>query len=378
MVMDAPQSTGTEAANGVESIDELDEQAAFHFTVFSDGWGIHPDNNQDMRKREEWILENGSRFATTAGDHLTAPRDGWTYQFNKYIADSENPDWWRENFYPGVADHDVQYYTGETPDEGQSNWGAAWPMLDGIGMYDRENAQFAHEMFDWYAEWLDNLDPEWEWWDGLEEDYPESLSGRSSDYYVQREEDGVTFHLIIGHHVSSDGTNEVTGFPEQSKRFMIETLEGIDKGDDDVIIMTTQSWSGNFIDQLSIERQRKIVGKADLVFSGNQHKVNYFTQTSYEYQKWHDEPYFDYTDHPDYPDIALALNSGACDTGIMPGLWELHVFKDPLRMTVQYCQTRFEERQLHEGPIGVGETWPMKKVVGGPTEVITDWGNWDA
>jgi len=361
---------------GVESIEELDEKAAFHFTAFSDGWGIHPNQNEDMAKRERWMLENGSKFATTAGDHLTAPRDGWTNQFNKYIADPSSPDWWRENFYPALGDHDCQFYSGYNEDDGEQNWGAAWPMLDGIGLYERDNVQFAHEMYDWYAEWLDGIEPEWDWWDGLEADYPDSLSGRSPDYYVTEEHEGVTVHIIISHSVDYGDDMQATGFPRQSKRFMMETLDDIDKGDDDIILMTSQSWSGNFVDEMSREDQKKILGKADITFSGNQHKVNYYTQTSHEYQKWNDD-YYDYSDHEKFPNIALPLNTGAQDTGILPGYWSFHVFEDPLRVTAQYISTQKSSRELQRGPVGVGNTWPMRKVIDGPYEAITSWSSWD-
>jgi hypothetical protein len=382
MERDTGVSTAESAgsAPGVSSIDQLDSEADFHFTYFTDIWGLKPVEGNPMVKRvEDWILESGSEFAVTSGDHLTAPRDGYTDQFNEYIADPDrSPDFWREDFYVNTADHDVQYYTGPDAEAGQDNWGASWPFLEDAGLYDRDNVEFADERYDWYDEWLSGIDVDWEWWDGLEGDYPEEdkLAGHAPDYYAQVERGGVTFHLVLGHHAAF-GDVSPTGFPEQTKRFIAETVSDIDKGDDDVVITTAQSWSGNFVDQLSLERQREVVGTADFVLSGNQHEVAYYDRTSREYLKWNDEPDFDYTDHPEFPAVALALNGGSPHTGTHPGYFDIHVFTDPLRFTVQYIDTTTDERTLQRGPTGLYDTWPMRKVAGGPYEAITDWENWD-
>ena len=107
------------------------------------------------------MLDSGSEFAVTSGGHLTAPRDGYTDQFNIYIADADrSPDFWRESFYINTADHDVQYYTGEGPEAGQTNWGASWPLIDAATLYEKDNVEFANERYAWYDEWLQSIDVE--------------------------------------------------------------------------------------------------------------------------------------------------------------------------------------------------------------------------
>ena len=63
-------------------------------------------------------------------------------------------------FYINTADHDVQYYTGEGPEAGQTNWGASWPLIDAATLYEKDNVEFANERYAWYDEWLQSIDVE--------------------------------------------------------------------------------------------------------------------------------------------------------------------------------------------------------------------------
>ena len=113
------------------------------------------------------------------------------------------------------------------------------------------------------------------------------------------------------------------------------------------------------------------------MLSGNQHEVSYYGETSDEYLRYNDGPNYDYTDNQDFPAIALALNGGSPHTGTHPGYFDIHVFTDPLRSTVQYIDTTVDSRELQRGPTGLYDTWPVRKVASGPYEAITDWSTWD-
>lgn len=93
MAAESYQSEVGDPAPGVSSIGKLDTLADFHFTHWSDIWGVPPDQDDEMvTKFAEWTVESGSEFAVTSGDHLTAPRDGYYDQWNMYIADSDRSD----------------------------------------------------------------------------------------------------------------------------------------------------------------------------------------------------------------------------------------------------------------------------------------------
>jgi len=370
--------TGTTALSGVGSaspvaqqqfdgIEGLDEQSLFHFTFFSDHWGHYPDPEgpqgfQQLAWLENKIQDSGSEFVLTAGDHLTAPRDDWFDQFNAYITDeSRSPDFWREEFYPVIGNHDTQYYGGDTPEGGEEIWGAGAPWLQDANLHNRSNVTFAPDKYDWYKEAVEEIDPPTgSWYDPAFETTNPKRDATRVEYYAEIEREDVTVHFIGAYH---DAKSE---FRELSRRFLVETLRDIDKGKRDIVIAAGHSWSGNFIDHLNKKRTWTVLEKADFVFSGDTHEANYYMGTSDTYLEYNDEPNLDYTKHPEFPEVALVLNSGAINEGPDPGYFEMHVFEDPLRVVAQYVSNKTPERKLLRDPPAPYGMPPFVKELNGP------------
>ena len=353
------------------SIEALDEEALFQFTVYSDHWGHYPNEQlgesfQQLAWLEDNIVESGSEFVLTTGDHLTAPRDGWVDQFNAYVADaSRSPDFWRENCYPVIGNHDNQFYAGETPDAGGGIWGAGAPLLRDANLHERSNVTFAGDLHDWYDGAVADLPPSDLPWDeaalNATNVTPEPTE---TEYYAEIERKSVTVHFVGAYH------GAYSPFAEPSRRFLLETLRQIDNGENDIVIVSAHSWSGNFIDHLNWRETWEVLDEADFVLSGHIHEPNQFMSTSDPYRRWSSGPALDYTQHPSFPEIALVLNTGAVNTGTDPGYFEMHVLEDPVRVVAQYVPNRSPGRELQTELTHPHDTPPFVKVSGGPIKPL--------
>ena len=224
------QSTGIadEGLPGVESIGDLDRLADLHFAIMSDNKGDSPLSSVEFARMTAWIKEGNPAFMIGLGDHV---KYRWE---NTFIPWLQSDPWWREHFYPNVADGENEYYS---PTHRQSDYGEGAPILN-----------------------LVELDA-----------HASVIRPNKSEYYAQISVGDYTVHLIQMH-FSDQPMDAAIAFPESSRAWMMETLKGIEKGDKGLIIVAAHSRAGSWDMVLSPERRQFLFNKADLVLSATTHR----------------------------------------------------------------------------------------------------------
>jgi hypothetical protein len=286
------------------TIRDLDKEAVFSFSIMSDNKGYAPSNNMDMKRCDAWIREAGDKFILGLGDHVKDSRD------NPFLDLIKHDDLWHNKFYPNVADGENEYWG-----ENQGDYGAGEPILEYVDLPLRSNVKVNPENF--------------------------------CEYYAVEEHGGVKVH-IIQLYFSDTPKDPDVAFKESSREYLMNILDTIRKGDDDIIVVLAHT--DHWVYVLTKEQQHKLLSKADLILDANKHYYRIY--------------------HPkkDTPaNSALYINSGSVgNSGVSSGFLQIHVLKDPLRMIVQYQETKGGERELKSDSLA------LEKVIGGEiTEV--DW-----
>jgi predicted phosphodiesterase len=214
------------------SIEELEETSTISFAIFSDNHGNSPYDNIQMAKMNSWMQKSNAEFAIGLGDHIMQ-QDG--RNFLSFIARNH---WWYNNFYPTIADSENAYF-GKSQDDVDAG-GALLTMMN----FDKRNDIVKRNM--------------------------------KSEYYAVREVNGYKFHIITLHFPDQPYTD--AAFTEESKKFMTNILNGIQKTNKDVVIVNAHSRFGFWIDNLSPSQRATLMNKADLVLSGTTHHFEkYYT-----------------------------------------------------------------------------------------------------
>ena len=279
----------TDEPTPIRSIADLDEQAVLQFAIFSDNKGESPLSSVEFARMVDWIRASDAAFVVGVGDHL---KNGWENSFIPWIqADS----WWREHTYLNVADGENEYYS---PTHKQSDYGAGAPILDLVDL----------------------------------EAHAQIVRPNPSEYYARIPAGDFTVHLIQLH-FSDQPRDDDLAFPEENRAWLLETLDGIDKGERDLVIAAAHSRAGSWDMVLSSERRRKLLAKADLVLSAPPHR----------YQSWVAEGVEE--------GAAVCVNTGAVNfPGHMTpnGYVEIHVLKSGA-IAGQYIDLTQTERKLQRG-----------------------------
>jgi len=283
----------------IEKIEDLDSIASFSFSIVSDNKGRSPYDSDEFNNMVEWISESGDIFVIGLGDHV---KTGWDNSFLKFLKENH---WWYSNFYPNVADGENEYYG-----EGQDDWGAGAPILETVDLF--ANAKTI-------------------------------IRDNGCEYYSVINWGDIFVHLIQLHYSDSPPDDSIA-FNEDTKNYLFETLNNIDKGPEDIIIICAHSRYGSWVNFLSEERQKIILNKADLILSATTH-------------------FFERIEVPGYEDFgALCINTGSitypskyCPGGFV----QVHVLEDPLTLIVQYINAEVNFRELQH------EEYAFVKVVGG-------------
>ena len=233
-----PQGVIAEGLPGVESIADLDRLSDLHFALMSDNKGDSPRSSVEFARMTAWLKAGNPAFVIGLGDHLK-------YRFeNTFIPWLQSDPWWREHFYPNVADGENEYYS---PTHRQSDYGEGGQILDLVALDSHANV----------------------------------IRPNSSEYYAQITAGDYTVHLIQMHF--SDQPADVTvAFPERSRSWMIATLNAIKKGDKDLIIVAAHSRTGAWDTVLSPERRQLLLNKADLVLSATTHRFKVWAPDGFE------------------------------------------------------------------------------------------------
>ncbi|MFP4379479.1 MAG: hypothetical protein ACLFUS_03165 [Candidatus Sumerlaeia bacterium] len=269
-----------------ENIQALDRAAAFNFAIVSDHKGDCPLNSIEMARMERWIEESGDVCLIGMGDHLKL---GLTNPIIPFV--QQNP-WWRDNFYPNVADGENEYYG-----KGQGDYAAGGKILIDTRVIMRPNT---------------------------------IIQPNGVDYYSQIPAHGYTLHLIQLHYSDTPADPDLA-FREESRQFLMDTLDSIVKTEKDIIVVGAHSNQGRWVQVLSEDRREKLMQKADLVLAATTH-------------------HFKRNVHAGYADKgALCINTGAAtypSKQCPPGYVQVHYLENPRRLIVQYHDLGKKEREL--------------------------------
>lgn len=254
-----------------------------------------------MYKCDKWIREAGDRFILGLGDHVKDNRK------NPFLDLIKNDTLWHNHFYPNVADGENEYWGKD-----QGDWGAGAPILDYVDLSKRKNVK---------------------------------IRDNKCEYYAIEKYDGIKVHIIQLHY-SDTPTDPNIAFNESTREYLMNTLENIDKTNNDIIVVLAHT--GPWVNQLSEERKLKLMNKADLILGATTHR----------YKRY-------YFLGEDVDTGALALNTGSVgNSPTYNGFLQVHVLKNPTRMIVQYQETKHDERELQ------GKGFAYEKIINGKIREI--------
>lgn len=291
----------SQSINAQISIEDLDKSAAFSFSIMSDNKGYSVENPH-MYKCDLWIREADDKFILGLGDHVKDNRP------NPFLDLIENDRLWNKHFYPNVADGENEFWG-----EDQSDWGAGAPILDYVNMSKKENV---------------------------------IMRDNNCEYYALEMYDGIKVHIIQLHY-SDNPPDSTIAFNENTRKYLMETLDDIDKTENDIIVVLAHN--GPWVNMLSEARKLKLMNKADLILGA----------TSHRYQRY-------YFLGEDVDTGAIAFNTGAIGNSSDNGFLQVHVLENPTRMIIQYQKTKNESRELQ------GKGFAYEKVINGKIREI----NW--
>jgi len=283
------------------SIKELDRKASFSFSIMSDNKGYSVEN-PEMFKCDKWIRDAGDRFILGLGDHVKDNRP------NPFLDLLKNDSLWHNHFYPNVADGENEFWGKD-----QADWGAGAPILDYLNLSNRKNVK---------------------------------VRENKCEYYALEEHNGIKVHIIQLHY-SDSPDDPLFAFNESSRKYLMRTLDSINKTDNDIIVVLAHT--GPWVNQLSEERKTKLLSKADLILGATTHK----------YKRY-------YFSDKEVDTGAISFNTGAVGNSGDNGFLQIHVLKNPTRMVIQYQRTKNDSRELQK------KKFAYEKIINGKIRKI-DW-----
>ncbi len=273
----------------VNVVDVLDQTCDFSFAIMSDNHGFAPANSPQMTRMAEWIKQSDCKFVVGMGDHLCKAFE------NPFLDFIRDDDFWADHFYPGISDGDNEFYG-----TGQGDWGAGGALLDHMDLAARPGVV---------------------------------IRENGAEYYAKIPVGEFTVHLIQLHYPDAPRDPKLA-FTEDTRQFLIDTLNSIDKGPNDIVIACAHTFLGVWVPLLSEERREIVMDKCDICVSATTHV--------YLRQKL-----------PGYESTgALCINDGSACRSRLPGdsgFVLVHVFRgqndQPARMVVQYINTDLPDRR---------------------------------
>ncbi len=271
---------------GIQTIQDLDKASVFTFGIMSDNKGDSPQSSEQFTRMVKWLENSKTEFVIGLGDHV---KKGWENSFLEFLKQNQ---WWKNHFYPNIADGENEYYG-----KSQGDWGAGAPLLDVVNLSKKENV---------------------------------IIRENGCEYYAAIPINKYTIHLIQLHY-SDSPENDSIAFREDSKQYLISTLKNINKGEKDIIIVAAHSRTGSWIQLLSDEAEKLVMEKADLVLSATTHFFKRIEVEGYENNG------------------ALCINTGSIT---YPNYWcpggyvQVHVLKKPFALVVQYINADRTEIEM--------------------------------
>jgi hypothetical protein len=259
----------------------LDSAALATFIIISDHKGLAPDDVDEMTKMREWSADMRAQFCIGMGDHV---KRGLPNAFLGFIRDNV---WWRQNFYPNIADGENQYWGTS-----QADWCAGGEFLTSINLNARPAVQ---------------------------------MRANGCEYYVQLRLAGYTIHLIQIH-FPDEPSNAALAFPEDSRAYLCSLLVALPQTPKDIIVVGAHSRTGNWLEVLEVECRALVLDRATIVLSATTHR---FERLDYGSRR------------------ALCINTGSLFfTSGVRGYVTVHLLPNPSRLLVQYVDVRAPHREF--------------------------------
>ena len=269
----------------INTIEKLNNLSEFNFFIFSDNDGNALDN-QNFIRMNNFLKTSRAEFAIGLGDHIKKRK------YKPFLDLIKNDEWWHNNFYPNIADGENEVFG-----ESQADWGAGNKLFDYINTDNQNFIKFQDNQVEYYA-----VIP-------------------VKDYKI---------HLIQLHFPDQPQDVRVS-FKQESKDFLIQTLNSIKKSKNDIIIVGAHSLSGFWHHLLSKTEQKILYGKADIILSATTH-------------------IFDRALDPFKGDNGVMIfNTGSLTDPFLfcpPGYVQVNVLKNPDAIVLQYLDVSKEEYKL--------------------------------
>ena len=153
-----------------------------------------------------------------------------------------------------------------------------------------------------------------------------TVRSNGCEYYARIPAEGLTIHLIQLHY--SDNPPDINiAFNEDTRQYLVDTLDSIERGPKDIIIVCAHSRTGYWVHELSLQRRQIVMEKCDLVLSATTHVYGRLVVPGYELHG------------------ALCLNTGSVNyAGPSGGYIQVRVYGKARQMLIQYVNTQQEQR----------------------------------
>ena len=243
------------------------------FVIFSDNHGDGPEK-PEFERMNDWIKNNDSAFVIGLGDHVRKNSN------NSFLKLLKNDDWWYSNFYPVIADNENQNYGTS-----QADWGSGKELFGLTDIHNRENVEF---------------------------------SDNGAEYYAVISKNGIRIHFIALHYPDQPSDDELA-FKENSRQYLTDILNMIDKKDNDIIIAGAHSRLGYWLNLLNTEQTAAVNGKLDLALSATTHIFHIYSEKGSE--------------------GPLAVNTGSITNPRLwskPGFIHAEIHDNPFRIEIFY------------------------------------------
>jgi predicted phosphodiesterase len=257
-------------STNVSAVESIDGEPDFSFIAFSDNHGYSVEH-VSFAWMEQYRETTGVSFAIGVGDHVKRLR---AKPFLDLLRENS---WWSNHFYPNIADGENAYFSGD-----QSIWGSGGGLLEYVN-FSQADSLFVRE----------NL----------------------VEYYARVSISPYTIHIIQVHFPDFPQNVNYT-FRCDSKEFIVNTLNQIEKASYDIVIVAAHSLSGVWHHLLSEAQQQLLFDRADFIFSASTHIHEILKQN----------------------DVYI-INTGSITDPFLfapPGFIEVKVFSDPVRFSVSF------------------------------------------
>ncbi len=275
----------------IGSFQELEKISEFSFAIMNDNVDDSLKFSTENAKMMNWVAERNDQFVIGLGNHLKKDLD------SSFFETVKANQWWRQNFYPNIAGNENEFYGN-----GKDDWGAGGRMLTDFDFHQNENVE---------------------------------MCNNGCEYYAKIDVNGYIIHLIQLH-FSDQPEDDKLAFREDSRQYLLTTLQNIEKSSKDIIIVAAHARSGHWIDDIG-NRDLKLIllRKCDLVLCATNHRYGRKSFPGFE------------------PTGAVLLNTGSLNHSSKKGYVHVSVIKEPLRMVIQYINIEDDEMSLQHDRTGI-------------------------